>query len=187
MRRGALALVAAANMALVAGAVTWAVRPSHPPAPAAAAATGWDALDPAARCASAAELVRQPDPWPTTCRWREAGEGLRGLSYPPPAGDPPWDRPRIEVYLSRAETRADVAHTIAHELGHMRHTRTATFGPQWLQARGLPDGTPPSIWTEDYAEVFATLFGPPVDGWQAPTQRPSPEALAALKDQFFTP
>ena len=71
----------------------------------------------------------------TVCRWREPGESLRGQSFPPPVGAPPWDRPRIEVYVGRTETRADLAHTIAHELGHMHHTREAAFGPQWIHAR----------------------------------------------------
>lgn len=184
MRKGAVALVAAVNIVLVGGAVRLASGGSSPaPAP---VATAWDALDAQGRCDDAVALVRRPDPWPTICRWREPGEGLKGQSYPPPVGDPPWDRPRIEVYVGRIETRADVGHTIAHELGHMHHTREATFAPQWLQARNLPPDTPPTIWTEDYAEVFAALYGPPVDGWQAPTTRPAPAALVALEAEFFT-
>lgn len=191
VRKGAVALVAAANLVLVAGAVRWATAgsssspPATVPAPAPATA-GWDALDAQGRCASAAELVRRPNPWPTLCRFREAGESLRGQSYPPPVGDPPFDHPHIEVYVGRDESRAEVAHTIAHELGHMTHTREPTFVPEWLQARGLPADTPPAVWTEDYAEVFATLFGPPVDGWQAPTTRPGPAELAALQARFFS-
>jgi hypothetical protein len=87
--------------------------------------------------------------------------------------------------VGRSETPIDVAHTIAHELGHMHHTREPTFVPQWLAARGLAPGTPDTIWTEDYAEVFAALYGPAVEGWQAATVRPSPEGLAALEKQFF--
>jgi hypothetical protein len=190
VRKGAIALVAAANIVLVAGAVTWA-RDASSPAPAAArtapAPDPWQALDAQARCDSAVELVRRPDPWPTICRWRAPEERLRGLSYPPPVGGPPWDSPHIEVYVGPSETRADVAHTIAHELGHMHHTREPAFLPRWLAARGLAPDTPDAVWTEDYAEVFAALYGPPVDGWQAVTSRPSPEVLAALERQFFTP
>jgi hypothetical protein len=188
VRKGAVALVAAANLVLVAGAVRLATAGSSsspPPAPT-VTTTQWDTLDAQGRCQSAAELVRRPNPWPTICSFRAAGDTLRGQSFPPPVGDPPYDHPHIEVYLRPTESREDVAHTIAHELGHMTHTREATFVPAWLQARGLPADTPPAIWTEDYAEVFATLFGPPVDGWQAPTTRPGPAELAALQAQFFS-
>jgi hypothetical protein len=192
VRKGAVALVAAVNVALVVGAVRLAAGGSSGPGPApaststTAAAGSWESLGPEARCASAAELVRRPNPWPTICTWREPGVSVRGQSYPPPVGDPPWDRPRVEIYVAPTQSRVDLAHTIAHELGHMTHTRDPTFVPQYLQARGLPADTPSEVWTEDYAEVFATLFGPPVDGWRATTTRPAPAALAALEAQFFT-
>jgi hypothetical protein len=186
VRRGTAVLVVVANLVFVALVVWWAMGGSSTPgAPRTAAPTGWDALDAQGRCDDAAALVGRPNPWPTVCTWREPGDTLRGQSYPPPAGAPPWDRPRIEVYVGRTESRTSVAHTIAHELGHMVHTREATFGPQWLQARGLPADTPPEVWTEDYAEVFATLYGPPVEGWQAPTTRPDAATLARLEAQFF--
>jgi hypothetical protein len=188
VRKGAVVLVAAVNVILVVAAVSWAREQSATPATTTSTpppTTAWEGLDAQGRCDDAVALVRRPDPWPTICRWREPGEALRGQSYPPPVGDPPWDRPRIEVFVGRTETRAEVAHTIAHELGHMTHTRVATFGLKWMQARGLPPDSPPGVWTEDYAEVFAALYGPPVDGWEAPTTRPSPAELAALELQFF--
>lgn|GEM_PF-4369793 len=188
VRKEVVALVATANLVVAVVAVNWAQgRPESASLPPSAAPTAWDALDAQARCDSAAELLRRPNPWPTICHWRAAGQDLRGQSFPPPGGDPPWDRPRIEVYLGATEGRAEVAHIIAHELGHMHHTRNADFGPRWLQARGLAPELPWTVWTEDYAEVFAALYGPPVEGWQAPTTRPSPGALAALAAQFFTP
>jgi len=87
--------------------------------------------------------------------------------------------------LGRGGSAEEAAHVIAHELGHMRHTREATFGPEWLAARKLPSDTPSAVWTEDYAEVFADLFGPPFDHWQAPTPRPDAQALGQLRAQFF--
>ena len=79
-----------------------------------------------------------------------------------------------------------MASAIAHELGHMHHTREPTFVREWLAARNLPAETPAEVWTEDYAEVFAALFGPRQERWRAPTPRPSPEALAVLKARFFS-
>lgn len=190
MRKRSIALVAAVDLVIVVAAVNWARGQSQAPSSSTAAASQpaadpWDSLDAQARCDSAGELVRRPNPWPTICRWRAPGEVLHGLSFPPPTGDPPWERPRIEIFVAGSESRIAIAHAIAHELGHMHHTREARFGPQWLEARGLAADTPATVWTEDYAEVFATLYGPPVDGWQAPTTRPSPSALAKLESQFF--
>ncbi len=185
-----VALVAAANLVLVVVAVNWArgdagtgLRPPSVVAP--PADTAWDGMDAQGRCDSAAELVRRPNPWPTICRWRAPEEGVRGLSFPPPVGEPPWDRPRIEVYVGATETRADVAHSIAHELGHMHHTRDFTREPEWLQARGLAPDLHWTVWTEDYAEVFAALYGPPTDRWRATTAPPSPADLADLERRFF--
>ena len=146
----------------------------------------WAALDAQARCESAAALVSHPDRWPLRCRWRDPSDPLQGQAFPPPAGPPPFDHPRVEIYVEAAQTRADLAAAIAHELGHMHHTREPTFVAEWLEARGLPVDTPPEMWTEDYAEVFAVLFGPPREGWRAPTRRPPPEALAGLKSKFFS-
>lgn len=187
MRKGAVALVAAANLVVVVGAVRLYSGGSSP-APATATTTtlsDWDRLDPQGRCDDAVALVRRPDPWPTLCTWREEKTSVGGQSFPPPVGDPPWDHPRIQIYVARTDSRVDVAHAIAHELGHMTHTRDFAQVPQWLAARGLPANTPWEVWTEDYAEVFAALFGPPVDGWHAPTTKPAPAALAALEAQFF--
>jgi hypothetical protein len=102
-------------------------------------------------------------------------------------GPPPYDNPHVEVYVGETQTREQLANAIAHELGHMHHTREPAFAvADWLAARGLPPGTPSEIWTEDYAEVFAALFSPPNDAWRAPTPRPSAQALAELKARFFS-
>jgi hypothetical protein len=156
-----------------------AVRP-------AAAQPAWSVLDPQARCGTALALVTQDDPWPTFCRWRQPSDALQGASFPPPKGDPPYDSPHIEIYVDPAQTREELAHAIAHEMGHMRHTREPTFVPAYLAARGLPADTPSAVWTEDYAEVFAALFSPPSDKWRAPTPRPDAQALSGLKAQFFS-
>ena len=127
-----------------------------------------------------------PDRWPVRCRFRNPGENLVGQSFPPPVGPPPYDDPHVEIYVAPEQSREDLARAIAHELGHMHHTREPAFEAEWLRARNLPAGTPSEVWTEDYAEVFAALFAPAGDRWRAPTPRPSPEALAALKAQFFS-
>lgn len=68
----------------------------------------------------------------------------------------------------------------------MHHTRDANdLDEDWLRARGLAPDTSSSAWTEDYAEVFAALFGPDFDDWRAPTSRPSPEDLEELRRRFF--
>ena len=159
-------------------------EPRAEPAPADA---GWAALDPQMRCLEAAALVTAPgrDAWPMACRWRIAGEALQGQAFPPPKGPPPYDDPHIEVHVAPGQSREDLAHAIAHELGHMHHTREPTFVAEWLSARNLPPDTPSEVWAEDYAEVFAALFSPPAAHWRAPTPRPGPEALVALKSRFF--
>ena len=154
-------------------------------APPAGEAT-WAALDPQARCDSARELVTHPDRWPVVCRWRGEGEVLQAQAFPPPAGPAPYDHPRVEVYVQAAQGRAELANAIAHELGHMHHTREFRSLADWLAARGLDRGTSDAVWTEDYAEVFAALFSPPTDRWRAPTPRPTPQALADLKARFFS-
>jgi len=154
-------------------------------APAAPLARGWAGLDPPARCASALGLVAYPNRWPMLCRWREASDTVAGMAFPPPVGAPPWDHPRIEIYLAPDEARPEVAHAIAHELGHMRHTRDAPMARAWLAARGLPPDTVSAVWVEDYAEAFAAVFGPAVGEWDAPTARPTPAALESLRAQFF--
>jgi len=194
VRRLAVALVVAADLAAVGGIVAWngtrtagsvTPPPTARPAPT-AAVSAWDALDVQARCDGAVALVSRPNPWPMRCRWRVPGDFNQGSSFPPPAGDPPFDQPRIEIYVDPAQTRDVLARVIAHEMGHMRHTRAPTFVPEWLAARGLAPDTPWPVWTEDYAEVFAALFAPPGDRWRAPTPRPGPEALAGLRARFFS-
>ncbi|HWI04952.1 MAG TPA: hypothetical protein VNT52_14160 [Acidimicrobiales bacterium] len=169
--------------------VIWSLRPDGPgarpvvldPEP------EWSGLDAQGRCEEALREVTHPDSWPVRCRWRRPGEMLQGQAYPPPTGPPPYDEPRVEIYVADTQSRAQVANAIAHELGHMHHTREPTFAvADWLAARGLPAGTPAEVWAEDYAEVFAALFSPPSDAWRAPTPRPTPEALASLKARFFS-
>lgn len=159
---------------------------SAPLAPTTSVDPTWTALDAQGRCESAVTLVTHPDRWRMVCRWRTASDVLQGQSFPPPKGPPPFDDPHVEMYVDPAQTRNELAHAIAHEFGHMHHTREPTFVPQWLAARGLPPDTPSEVWVEDYAEVFAALFSPPSDRWRATTPRPTPEALAALKTQFFS-
>jgi len=154
--------------------------------PADGAISAWSGLDPQERCLSAAVLVAQANPWPTACRWREPTDGLQGAAFPPPKGEPPFDSPHIEIYVEASQTREEVAHAIAHEMGHMRHTREPAFVPDYLAARSLPPDTPSAVWTEDYAETFAALFSPPVAQWRAPTARPAAEALASLRARFFS-
>ena len=91
---------------------------------------------------------------------------IAGPGFPAAGRDPPFANPRIEIYVDPAQSADDLARAIAHELGHMHHTRDARFVPEWLSARGLPPGTPDEIWTEDYAEVFAALFAPPSEQWR---------------------
>jgi hypothetical protein len=141
-------------------------------------------LDPEARCDIAAGRVTASRRWPMVCRWREPGDALQGQAFPP-LGEPPFDNPHIEIYVDPAQSTDDVARAIAHELGHMHHTRDPRFVPEWLSARGLPPGTRDEIWTEDYAEVFTALFAPPSEQWRAPTRRPTANDLIALKSRFF--
>lgn len=147
-------------------------------------ADDWSRLDPQARCARAQGLVRYENSWPLVCRWRGPDDAMVAVSFPPPVGEPPWDRPRIEVYLSPDQGPPEVARVIAHEMGHMVHTREPTFAAEWLQARNLPADTDSSIWVEDYAEVFAALYGPPGD-WRAPTLPPTSSELQDLRSRFF--
>ncbi len=142
-------------------------------------------LDPQARCDRAAGLVTARRRWPMVCSWRTPGGQLQGQAFPPPPGDPPFDDPHIEIYVDRSQSAEDLARAIAHELGHMHHTRDPRFVPAWLAARGLPRGTADEIWTEDYAEVFAALFAPPSERWRATTHRPTDADLARLRASFF--
>ena len=175
-----------ANVA--AGLLIWNARlDGSDPRPVLDADPSWSPLDAQGRCDEALRDVTRPNPWPVRCRWRQPGETLQGQAYPPPMGPPPYDEPRVEIYVAETQSRGQLANAIAHELGHMHHTREPSFAiPDWLAARGLPPGTPDEVWTEDYAEVFAALFSPPSDAWRAPTPRPTPEALAALKTRFFS-
>ena len=179
---GIVMCVGAAALLVVSSGRTSGKAPAPPPP----VDSEWAALDAQARCESAAALVTAPDSWPTLCRWRSPGEGLQGPAFPPPKGPPPYDDPHIEIYVAPTQTREQLANAIAHELGHMHHTREPAFVSDYLAARNLPADPQSEIWTEDYAEVFAALFSPPADHWRAPTPRPSAEALAALKGRFFS-
>ena len=188
MRRPVVVLVVLAGAAVA--LLIWNGR-SVDPHPAPPALSGpdpvWAALDPQARCDQAVALITHGDRWPTQCRWRRVEDQLLGQAFPPPIGPPPYDRPHVEMYVDGTQTREQLANAIAHEYGHMQHTREATFVDDWLAARSLPPSTPDEVWAEDYAEVFAALFSPPSDAWRAPTPRPTPAALAALKSRFFSP
>lgn len=182
----AVLLVVAANIAVA--VLIWNARADAPnlrPVP--APDPSWSRLDAQARCDEAMHDVTRPSSWPVLCRWRQPGEMVQGQAYPPPKGPPPYDEPRVEIYLAETQSRGQVANALAHELGHMHHTREPAFAiADWLEARGLPATTPSEVWTEDYAEVFAALFSPPNDTWRAPTSRPTPEILAALEARFFS-
>ena len=184
MRRLAVLLLVLANGAVA--FLIWNGATDDAAAPPAPKDSAWSTFDAQARCAEAAALVTHRDRWPTVCRWRETGGPLHGEAFPPPAGPPPYDVPRVEVHVGPSQSREELANAIAHEFGHMHHTREPTFVPEWLAARSLPLATPDEVWTEDYAEVFAALFSPPSDRWRAPTARPSPEALADLRARFFS-
>ncbi len=174
-------IVLLVNLLTVAALINWLGQPrrrSPPP-------SGWSALDVAARCADAASLVAYVSVWPLDCQWRSPGQTIEGEAFPPPVGDPPWDHPRIVIYVARTQSRAQVARVIAHEMGHMYLTRTASDGPAWVQARGLPHDTPAEIWVEDYAEVFAAVYGPDLQDWQGAGSRPSPAELRDLATRFF--
>jgi hypothetical protein len=171
---------------VVAGLVVWSLTRPGERSSARAAPDPFAALDAQARCDSAVALVTAPDRWPMECRWRTASDALQGQSFPPPPGPPPFDDPHVEIYVAPTQSRDELAHTIAHELGHMHMTREPTFVPAWLAARNLAPDTAVTVWSEDYAEVFAALFSPPSDRWRAATPRPTPEVLAALKAQFFS-
>jgi hypothetical protein len=181
--------VLAVVVAVVVGVTLWWVSAAseggHPARLGTNADQTWDGMDAQARCDHALRLVTSRARWPTRCRWREAGETLAGQSFPPPIGPPPYDEPRVEIYVAREQVPEEVANVIAHEYGHMHHTREPAFIADWLDARNLPPETRSEVWTEDYAEVFATLFSPPSPGWRAPTARPSPGALADLRARFF--
>lgn len=184
MRRAALVLTLAAAAGVL---LLWNGRTDHSQPALSGPQPAWVGLGAQARCDDAVQLVTHRDRWPTQCRWRRPGERLQGQAFPPPVGPPPYENPRVEVYVDAAQSREALAHAIAHELGHMHHTREPPFAvADWLAARGLPVSTPSEVWTEDYAEVFAALFGPPSDAWRAPTTRPSPEALAELRTRFFS-
>lgn len=162
----------------------WAADgPSTPPP---AEDPSWAGLDAQARCDSATELVTHGDRWLTLCRWRSPGEAVQGQAFPPPKGAPPYDVPRVEIYVAHLQSREELANAIAHELGHMHHTREFGSLPEWLAARDLPAQTPDEVWTEDYAEVFAALFSPPAEHWRAPTPRPGPRDLLDLRERFFS-
>lgn len=184
MRRLAVLLLVVANAAVA--LLIWNGRTGEPELLPPPPDSAWSRLDAQARCDDATTLITYRDRWPTLCRWRQPGEGLQGQAFPPPIGPPPFDAPRVEIYVGPTQSRELLANAIAHEFGHMHHTREPTFLPQWLAARSLPPGTPDEVWTEDYAEVFAALFSPPSDRWRAPTPRPTPEALADLRTRFFS-
>ena len=186
MRRTVLILVVTCTVAILPGC-SRSPQGSPGPSPGPSGADpAWSQLDPQARCDSALALVTHPDRWPVICRWRNPGERVAGQSFPPPPGLPPYDNPRVEIYVSPGQSREALARTIAHELGHMHHTREPDFVADWLAARNLSPQAPDEVWAEDYAEVFAALFAPPSGRWRAPTPRPTPEALAALRAQFFS-
>lgn len=169
------------NLLTVAAFINWV---SHSSARA-AAPSAWSLLDAQGRCGTALRLIRYANAWPLVCQWRSPGQTLEGEAFPPPVGDAPWDHPRMVIYVHRGQSAAQVARVIAHEMGHMYLTRTASDGPAWVSARGLPADTPASTWVEDYAEVFAAVYGPDLHDWQGAGSRPSPAELQRLAAQFF--
>lgn len=96
-------------------------------------------------------------------RFRAGRQGVRGLTFP--------DSRRIEVYVRGSDTPEDLAHVLAHELGHA--VDVTYFGEvqraAWLAARGFRRDT---IWfpgesgvsdfatgAGDFAESFGWVHG----------------------------
>jgi hypothetical protein len=116
-------------------------------------------------------------------RFMDGRKGVRGLTFP--------DSRRIEVYVRSGDTPEELAHVIAHELGHAVDV-TYLDDPQravWLSARGLGRGT---IWfpgqsgvsdfatgAGDFAESFAWVHGP-VGHWSGELGPPPTLVQAGL-------
>lgn len=175
------------NLITVAALVNWYIQTRvHATIPSSSAsARAWSSLDAQGRCNDAVRIVHYANAWSLICQWRAPGQTIEGEAFPPPVGDPPWDNPRIVVYVALTQSPDQVARVIAHEMGHMYLTRTASDGPAWLKARGLAPDTPASRWVEDYAEVFAAAFGPDVHDWQGAGARPSQAEINRLAAEFF--
>jgi hypothetical protein len=139
---------------------------------------------------AALALIRYP--WTRlsyTVAFKAPTEGVIALNYP--------DRHHIDVFVRRDQPLLDLAHVVAHELGHaydqnynddrVRAEWKAARGfpdrPGWLDAQGNSDFALPG---GDYAEVFAywaiggrglfkSELAPP----------PPPDQLAELAKRFF--
>lgn len=150
-------------------------------------APGWEQR----RGEAALRLIRYP--------WRELGweisfhparRGLLGLAYEP-------DR-HIYVFVRRGQTVAELAFTVAHEIGHAHDFELGTreTRERWLALRGIDAGTP---WTGcegcsdletpagDFAEVFAVWQVGPVDFRSRMADLPRGERLRALSQEFRAP
>jgi len=190
--------------------VTWAAAPTPAVAPASAGSTSTTgrpqtAASPAAVVAASAATTSGGTP-------QERGEAaLRRLSYPYQQlgytieflpGMPGYfgrgfhEQHRIEIYVRNSQSDADVAHVVAHEIGHavdwMYHTPARD--QQWLLIRGVdpstewapcpfcPDFGAPS---GDFAESFALwqLGQTSFAGTLAP--RPTAAQLQELSKLFY--
>lgn len=140
---------------------------------------------------AALALVRYP--WPRlgyriTFR-ADANDGVVAVNYP--------DRRHIEVSVRRGMSLLDLAHVIAHELGHAYDVQynDDRIRNEWKAARGFPDragwvdanaGEDFGLPGGDYAEVFAywALGGRGLFKSElAPV--PSPPELERLAKKFF--
>ena len=145
------------------------------------------------KCDAAHSLIRfAPSPWPIVCIVEQATR-YAGMTFAPT---------RIELYVYTGESQAELARTMAHELGHMvewfraRQPANATARQsEWWAARGLNDrcwapdfGCMNTWWgsgSEDFAETFARWQFPTTD-WRATTPVPTAAQVAALAPAFFT-
>ena len=145
------------------------------------------------KCDAAHSLIHYaPSPWPIVCIVNDAPR-YAGMTLAPT---------RIELYVYAGESQAELARSMAHEMGHMVEwfrTRAPANAParqlEWWTARGLgdrcwaPDFGCMSTWrgsgSEDFAETFARWQFPTTD-WRATTPVPTAAQVAALAPAFFT-
>jgi hypothetical protein len=139
---------------------------------------------------AALALVRYP--WKQlgySVTFKPAVEGYIALNYP--------DRRHIDVFVRREQPLLDLAHVIAHELGHAydQNYNDDRIRNEWKAARGFPDRPG---WLDDHANKdfglpggdFAEVFGYWAIGGRglfkselAPP--PPPDQLDQLAKRFF--
>ena len=160
-----------------------APRPAARPAPVVAAVES-----PAARGARVlASLGYDWQPLGYRIRFLPARDGLLGLTNP--------SRRLVEVYVKDSESDLVLAHTIAHELGHVVDAvhGTADRRASYLRLRGLDPGaawfgcarcTDYATPAGDWAEVFAAWLAGPGDFRSELAGAPSNAQLQQLAPLF---